>query len=162
MAGYSSGWASHRLCVCVNLFISPPSAWVVFRWPYWVSHVLWSQNDCSQRCSVRTHGRSAPASCSSSSSAGAPRHIDYESVKQDLRKVPGVKHVHSVHIWSLTMSKTAIAAHLALGKDHSHSLTHSLPAHTEPGSQDCSVKMYWTTPLRCWRRSTILPTPLSR
>ena len=32
------------------------------------------------------------------------------------------------------MSKTAIAAHLALGKDHSHPLTHSLPAHTEPGS----------------------------
>ena len=136
---------SPSVCVCVNLFISPPSAWVVFRWPYLYFPVLYScvhlNTNCSQRCSVSTHGRSvsllsitAPASCSSSSSAGAPRHIDYESVKQDLRKVPGVKHVHSVHIWSLTMSKTAIAAHLALGKDHSHSLTHSLPAHTEPGS----------------------------
>ena len=60
----------------------------------------------------------------------------YESVKQDLRSVHGVKHVHSVHIWSLTMSKTAIAAHLALGKDPSLlSLPPSLPPSlTEPGS----------------------------
>ena len=50
------------------------------------------------------------------SSTGAPRHVDYNSVKEDLKSIPGVKHVHSVHIWSLTMSKTAIAAHLALGE----------------------------------------------
>ena len=59
--------------------------------------------------------------------SGAPRHINVSSVKKDLRDVPGVKHVHSVHIWSLTMSKTAIAAHLALGK--THSLTNS-PTHS--------------------------------
>ena len=47
---------------------------------------------------------------------GTPRHINYEAVLQDLNAVDGVKLAHNLHIWSLTMSKTAAAAHLALGK----------------------------------------------
>ncbi|KAL5509432.1 hypothetical protein EMCRGX_G004806 [Ephydatia muelleri] len=35
-------------------------------------------------------------------------------VKRDLGKVAGVKHAHSLHIWSLTLTRTALAAHLAL------------------------------------------------
>ena len=94
---------------------------------------------CAQRCTSCAYGRSdAPVLLQSSTSTslvsssttvtcynhvfsistfptGAPRHINYETVKADLKSIPGVKHVHSVHIWSLTMSKTAIAAHLALG-----------------------------------------------
>ncbi|KAL5509440.1 hypothetical protein EMCRGX_G004816 [Ephydatia muelleri] len=43
-----------------------------------------------------------------------PRHVNYEEVKRDLGKVAGVKHAHSLHIWSLTLTRTALAAHLAL------------------------------------------------
>ena len=53
-----------------------------------------------------------------------------------------------------TMSKTAIAAHLALGKDHSP-LTHSLPPEhrTRQYQSRCTEQRL----CRCWRRSTILP-----
>ena len=45
---------------------------------------------------------------------GTPTHVDYEDVKADLQKIPGVKHAHSLHIWSLTTTRTALAAHLAV------------------------------------------------
>ena len=48
--------------------------------------------------------------------AGTPKHVDYEKVKRDLISVPGVRNAHSLHIWSLTLNKTALAAHLVLGK----------------------------------------------
>ena len=44
----------------------------------------------------------------------APRHVNYADVKRDLRGIAGVKHAHSLHIWSLTLTRTALAAHLAL------------------------------------------------
>lgn len=47
--------------------------------------------------------------------SGTPKHIDYESVKADLESLEGVKHAHSLQIWSLTLNKTALAVHLALG-----------------------------------------------
>ena len=47
---------------------------------------------------------------------GTPKHVDYEKVKRDLISVPGVRNAHSLHIWSLTLNKTALAAHLVLGK----------------------------------------------
>ena len=49
-------------------------------------------------------------------STGTPKHIDYEEVKADLNAVPGVKQAHSLHIWSLTLNRTALAAHLVLGR----------------------------------------------
>ena len=51
----------------------------------------------------------------SCSLTAAPRHVNYADVKRDLQGIPGVKHAHSLHIWSLTLSRTALAAHLALG-----------------------------------------------
>ena len=48
--------------------------------------------------------------------AGTPKHLDYEAVKADLNSVEGVKQAHSLHIWSLTLNRTALSAHLALGK----------------------------------------------
>lgn len=45
---------------------------------------------------------------------GTPKHIDYEAVKADLVDIDGVKHAHSLQIWSLTLNKTALAVHLAL------------------------------------------------
>ncbi|XP_064396807.1 probable proton-coupled zinc antiporter SLC30A4 [Halichondria panicea] len=45
---------------------------------------------------------------------GTPSHIDYEDVKADLQEIAGVKQAHSLHIWSLTTTRTALAAHLAM------------------------------------------------
>ena len=45
---------------------------------------------------------------------GEGRHTNYEAVLQERNVVDSVKLAHSLHIWSLTMSKTAIAAHFAL------------------------------------------------
>ena len=46
----------------------------------------------------------------------APKNINYETVKEDLGKIDGVKQAHSLHIWSLTLNKIALAAHLVLGE----------------------------------------------
>ncbi|XP_054750133.2 proton-coupled zinc antiporter SLC30A2-like [Lytechinus pictus] len=48
---------------------------------------------------------------------GVPRHINYPTLKNDLDTLPGVKFAHSLHVWSLTTSKAAIAVHLAKAED---------------------------------------------
>ena len=48
--------------------------------------------------------------------SGVPRHISTEQVKAELQNIPNVKHAHNIHVWSLTMNKVAIAAHLAVGE----------------------------------------------
>ncbi len=45
---------------------------------------------------------------------GTPSHIDYEDVKADLEEIHGVKQAHSLHIWSLTTTRTALSAHLTV------------------------------------------------
>lgn len=45
-----------------------------------------------------------------------PLNIDYDNVVDVLLNLEGVRHVHSLHIWSLTTSKTALTVHLAVGK----------------------------------------------
>ena len=50
-------------------------------------------------------------------SPGTPKHINYEAVKEDLEEIDGVKQAHSLHIWSLTLNKIALAAHLVLGEE---------------------------------------------
>ena len=47
-------------------------------------------------------------------STGTPKHLDYEEVKGDLCSVEGVMQAHSLHIWSLTLNRTALSAHLVL------------------------------------------------
>lgn len=47
---------------------------------------------------------------------GFPSSIDYNSVQGSLLEIKGVRHVHGLHIWSLTLNKNAIAVHLAVGK----------------------------------------------
>ena len=49
-------------------------------------------------------------------SPGTPKHINFEEVKEELEKIDGVKQAHSLHIWSLTLDKIALAAHLVLGE----------------------------------------------
>ena len=42
--------------------------------------------------------------------------MDFKEVKQSLLSISGVKEIHNLRIWSLTMDKIALSVHLALGK----------------------------------------------
>ncbi|PAA47743.1 hypothetical protein BOX15_Mlig031079g1, partial [Macrostomum lignano] len=46
-----------------------------------------------------------------------PKGLDFNIVKETLASVPGVIEVHNLRLWSLTMNKTAVSAHLAVVKD---------------------------------------------
>ena len=54
--------------------------------------------------------------CSLFHIVGTPKHINYKELKEDLEDVTGVRKAHSLHIWSLTLNRTALAAHLVIGK----------------------------------------------
>ncbi|OCT81606.1 zinc transporter 2 [Xenopus laevis] len=45
---------------------------------------------------------------------GAPRSIAYNSVKEVLLSVRGVRSVHSLRLWALTLSQNAMTVHLAI------------------------------------------------
>uniref|UniRef100_A0A915CE58 Zinc transporter 2 n=1 Tax=Parascaris univalens TaxID=6257 RepID=A0A915CE58_PARUN len=47
----------------------------------------------------------------------APRHVDIDALHADLCSIEGVRDVHSLRVWSLTMDKTAISVHLDTEKD---------------------------------------------
>lgn len=47
---------------------------------------------------------------------GTPRGIDITSVRRSFLKIPGVKDVHNLRLWSLSMDKIALSVHLAVGK----------------------------------------------
>ncbi|XP_046639144.1 zinc transporter 2-like isoform X1 [Daphnia pulicaria] len=46
---------------------------------------------------------------------GVPRNIQYHELRRDLKSINGVCNVHSLHIWSLTLDRNALAVHLAVG-----------------------------------------------
>jgi len=43
-----------------------------------------------------------------------PSHIDANSVKKDLKEIEGVKNIHELHIWDLTVGRTTLTCHLVL------------------------------------------------
>ncbi|VDP21202.1 unnamed protein product [Onchocerca flexuosa] len=45
---------------------------------------------------------------------GTPAHINYGNLQSDLLSINGVRTLHSLHVWSLNMNKTALAVHLAI------------------------------------------------
>ncbi|XP_022311490.2 proton-coupled zinc antiporter SLC30A2-like [Crassostrea virginica] len=45
---------------------------------------------------------------------GTPRGIDITSVRNSFLKLPGVKDVHDLRLWSLSMDKIALSVHLAV------------------------------------------------
>ncbi|VDK75740.1 unnamed protein product, partial [Onchocerca ochengi] len=54
---------------------------------------------------------------------GTPAHISYGNLQSDLLSISGVRTLHSLHVWSLNMDKTALAVHLAIGiKMHMRSI----------------------------------------
>ncbi|XP_061166928.1 proton-coupled zinc antiporter SLC30A8-like [Saccostrea echinata] len=48
---------------------------------------------------------------------GAPRTVNFVDVTQSLLEIDGVREVHDLRMWSLSMNKIAIAVHLAVEKD---------------------------------------------
>ena len=46
--------------------------------------------------------------------AGIPRGIDFSEVVESLESLEGVKNVHDLRIWALTMDKVALSVHLAI------------------------------------------------
>jgi zinc transporter 2 len=51
---------------------------------------------------------------------GTPRGLNYQQVLQDLQNIKGVKLAHSLHMWSLTIDKPALAAHLAMDAEEAN------------------------------------------
>lgn len=50
------------------------------------------------------------------SSAGTPAGVNYGEVRNRLLSVKGVKAVHNLHIWALTMNQAVLSAHVAIGE----------------------------------------------
>ncbi|XP_006813932.1 proton-coupled zinc antiporter SLC30A2-like, partial [Saccoglossus kowalevskii] len=43
-----------------------------------------------------------------------PKGVDFKEVKSLLEMIEGVKSIHSLHIWSLTMGRNALSVHIAI------------------------------------------------
>lgn len=50
------------------------------------------------------------------SHAGTPSGVDYREVRESLLSIKGVKAVHNLHIWALTMNQAVLSAHVAIGE----------------------------------------------
>jgi len=47
-----------------------------------------------------------------------PGHIDVETLRRSLERVPGTDEVHDLHVWSLTTGRYALSAHAVVAGDH--------------------------------------------
>lgn len=50
---------------------------------------------------------------------GTPRGVDAAEVDRALRRVPGVRDVHDLHVWTITSSRHAVSAHLVVDEARS-------------------------------------------
>ncbi|CAH2221587.1 zinc transporter 2 [Pelobates cultripes] len=48
---------------------------------------------------------------------GTPKGVDFNLVKDTLLSIKGVKAVHSLHIWALTVSQPVLSVHIAINED---------------------------------------------
>ncbi|MGG1676450.1 cation diffusion facilitator family transporter [Neobacillus sp. NRS-1170] len=51
---------------------------------------------------------------------GAPEQIDSRKVKEALRKIPLVKEVHDLHIWTITSGYPVLSCHITISDDGVH------------------------------------------
>lgn len=47
---------------------------------------------------------------------GTPTFLDYTDILEVFMQVDGVVRVHNLRLWGLTANKSALSAHLAIGK----------------------------------------------
>ena len=48
--------------------------------------------------------------------AGIPKGINIEDLQTMLERIPGVIKVHNLRVWSLSMDKPALSAHIVIGE----------------------------------------------
>lgn len=48
--------------------------------------------------------------------SGTPSGVKYGEVRERLYAVKGVKAVHNLHIWALTVNQAVLSAHVAIGE----------------------------------------------
>lgn len=48
--------------------------------------------------------------------AGTPRGLEFDAVKEVLLGASGVRGVHDLHLWALTLSHPAVSVHVAVGE----------------------------------------------
>ena len=46
---------------------------------------------------------------------GTPRGLDFGEIRRSFYEIKGVKDIHDLRVWSLSMDKTALSVHLAVG-----------------------------------------------
>ena len=46
----------------------------------------------------------------------APKEADVAGMKTDILNIPGVVGIHSYRVWSLTLDKMAVSAHISIGE----------------------------------------------
>ncbi|ELT87571.1 hypothetical protein CAPTEDRAFT_142357 [Capitella teleta] len=75
---------------------------------------------------------------------GTPKGIDFQDVRQALCTIPGVRELHNLRIWSLTVSKVALSVHLAVEPSTSHQQTLAIAARLMRerfGVHECTVQI---------------------
>lgn len=68
---------------------------------------------------ARAAGQGWPL-CEQALLAGTPRGLEFDSVKEVLLGVSGVKGAHNLHLWALTLSHHAVSVHVAVGECPMH------------------------------------------
>lgn len=48
--------------------------------------------------------------------AGTPRGLEFDMVKEELLGASGVRGVHDLHLWALTLSHPVVSVHVAVGE----------------------------------------------
>ena len=48
---------------------------------------------------------------------GAPPHLDVTEIEAALRAAAGIRHVHDLHVWTLTSGRDAMSVHVVVGPD---------------------------------------------
>ena len=46
---------------------------------------------------------------------GTPSHLDLREIEGAMTRVPGVRRVHDLHVWTLTSGREAMSAHVVVG-----------------------------------------------
>ena len=53
---------------------------------------------------------------------GSPVDIDIEELEKDLKEIKGVKEIHDLHVWSLSMGKISLSCHICCDDDSQKTL----------------------------------------